>query len=466
MVVFAPNLAWRDEPLKRFLEEELDLPVVVENDANAAAWGEFTFGAGEDVDDLLMLTVGTGVGGGVVIDGELVRGGFGMGGEVGHITMVPGGVPVRVRQPRLPGVLRLRQRPGAASPASSRAPTPSRPKGLVARAGGDPARITGPLVTEAAQDGDPFAIARLAELGDWLGQGVATLTAVLDPNVVVIGGGVSEAGDLLLDPIRRQLRAARHRPRAPADARDPAGAARQRRRHDRRRRPGETPVSAERSVIPSIGVDIGGTKVLAAVVDSTGRVLDTEATATPGHGLGPEGATAAEVEDALVDVTSRLLAVYGRCPVGVAAAGFVDRDAQRVRFAPHLPWRDEPLSKRLNARLAGRIQGDVLVDNDATAALWAEGRFGAARGHPRRRDDHARHRHRRRADGARRAAPRRQRDGRRVRAHAGGPGRPLVPVRSPGLLGAVLLRSRAGPGRRGGGLRPVRAGADDGGLRG
>jgi glucokinase len=127
----------------------------------------------------------------------------------------------------------------------------------------------------------------------------------------------------------------------------------------------------------SIGVDIGGTKVLAAVVDPVGRVLDTEATATPGHELGPESATAKEVEDALVDVVGRLLAVYGRCPVGVAAAGFVDRDAQRVRFAPHLPWRDEPLSKRLNERLAGRIQGDVLIDNDATAALWAEGRFGA-----------------------------------------------------------------------------------------
>ncbi len=91
-VVFAPNLAWRNEPLKARLEDELHLPVVVENDANAAAWGEFTFGAGEDVEDLLMLTIGTGVGGGVVIDGELVRGGFGMGGEVGHIQMVPGGV--------------------------------------------------------------------------------------------------------------------------------------------------------------------------------------------------------------------------------------------------------------------------------------------------------------------------------------------------------------------------------------
>jgi glucokinase len=131
-------------------------------------------------------------------------------------------------------------------------------------------------------------------------------------------------------------------------------------------------------VTPSIGVDIGGTKVLAAVVDAAGRVLDTEATSTPGLELGPEDATAAEVEDALVDVVGRLLAVYGRSSVGVAAAGFVDRDAQRVRFAPHLPWRDEPLSPSLTKRLAGRILGDVLVDNDATAAMWAEARFGAA----------------------------------------------------------------------------------------
>jgi len=215
MVVFAPNLAWRDEPLKRFLEEELDLPVVVENDANAAAWGEFTFGAGEDVEDLLMLTVGTGVGGGLVIDGELVRGGFGMGGEVGHITMVPGGVRCGC------GNLGCLESYGSGSAlvrvARELAGTdPDSAKELVERAGGDPARITGPLVTEAAQDGDAFAIARLAQLGDWLGQGVATLTAVLDPNVVVIGGGVSEAGELLLDPIRdsfeRHVTGRGHRP--------------------------------------------------------------------------------------------------------------------------------------------------------------------------------------------------------------------------------------------------------------
>ncbi len=204
MVVFAPNLAWRDEPLKRFVEDELNLPVVVENDANAAAWGEFTYGAGEDVEDLLMVTVGTGVGGGIVIDGELVRGGFGMGAEVGHITMVPGGVMCGCGNLGClesygsgTALVRISRELAGADPESAKA--------LVSRAGGDPTRITGPLVTEAAQEGDPFAIARLAELGNWLGQGVATLTAVLDPNVVVIGGGVSEAGDLLLDPIRESF---------------------------------------------------------------------------------------------------------------------------------------------------------------------------------------------------------------------------------------------------------------------
>ena len=216
MVVFAPNLAWRDEPLKRFLEEELDLPVVVENDANAAAWGEFTFGAGEDVEDLLMLTIGTGVGGGVVhrrrAGARWLR--HGRRGRPHHDG--PRWCAVRVRQPRLPGVLRLGQRARAGLPRARGRRPRGRPKELVARAGGDPTKITGPLVTEAAQDGDPFAIARLAELGDWLGQGVATLTAVLDPNVVVIGGGVSEAGDLLLDPIRdsfeRHVTGRGHRP--------------------------------------------------------------------------------------------------------------------------------------------------------------------------------------------------------------------------------------------------------------
>jgi glucokinase len=135
-------------------------------------------------------------------------------------------------------------------------------------------------------------------------------------------------------------------------------------------------------VKPSIGVDIGGSKVLAAVVDETGRVLDTESTATPGPGSGVENATVEEVEDALVEVVGRLIAQYGRLTVGVAAAGFVARDGERVRFAPHLPWRDEPLAQRLGKRFGAGALGRVMVENDATAALWAEARFGAAQDTP------------------------------------------------------------------------------------
>jgi glucokinase len=135
-------------------------------------------------------------------------------------------------------------------------------------------------------------------------------------------------------------------------------------------------------VNPSIGVDIGGTKVLAAVVDGLGRVLDTEATPTPGPGSGIDNASVQEVEDALVEVVQRLIAQHGRMTVGVAAAGFVARDGERVRFAPHLPWRDEPLAEKLGKRLGHRVVSRVLVDNDASAALWAEARFGAAQAAP------------------------------------------------------------------------------------
>ena len=180
----------------------------MENDANAAAWGEFTFGAGEDVEDLLMLTIGTGVGGGVVIDGELVRGGFGMGGEVGHIQMVPDGVMCGC------GNLGCLESYGSGSALvrvtarARRVESPDAARHAVELAGGDIAKISGPLVTEAAHAGDAFAIARLAELGDWIGQGVATLTAVLDPNVVVIGGGVERGRRPAARPDPGELRAA------------------------------------------------------------------------------------------------------------------------------------------------------------------------------------------------------------------------------------------------------------------
>ncbi|GAA1523852.1 ROK family glucokinase [Nocardioides humi] len=200
-VLFAPNIAWRNEPLGADLSRLIGLPVVVENDGNVAAWGEFRYGAGRDHDDQLMVTVGTGVGGGVIAGGRLLRGAHGVAGEIGHLRMVPDG--------RLCGcgnrgcleqygsgsaLVRNAREAALDDPAGARA--------LLERAGGDVEAIDGPLVTTAAQAGDPFAVAQLARLGDALGQGIASLAAVLDPGVVVIGGGVSEAHDLLLDPIR------------------------------------------------------------------------------------------------------------------------------------------------------------------------------------------------------------------------------------------------------------------------
>lgn len=214
-VYFAPNLAWRDIDLRAELEERVDLPVVVENDANAAAWGEFAFGAGKDVDDFLLVTVGTGVGGGIVLDGALHRGAFGVAAEIGHMRVVPGGVLCGCGnhgclESYASGSALVREARAAATGGSLLA------RDLLDRVGGDPADITGPAITEAAQAGDRFARDQLASIGRWLGEGIASLAAVLDPAMIAIGGGVSEAGDLLLDPIRAafdsQLTGRGHRP--------------------------------------------------------------------------------------------------------------------------------------------------------------------------------------------------------------------------------------------------------------
>jgi glucokinase len=216
-VMFAPNLAWRDLDLKGDLEKRIGLPVVVENDANAAAWGEFTFGAAADSDDLLLVTVGTGVGGGLVLDGQLYRGAFGVAAEIGHIRIERNG--------RLCGCGNLgcfeQYGSGSALVRDARAAASADPESaeaLLVRAGGHIDMITGPMITEQALAGDAFAVEQLAVLGGWLGEGIATLAAVLDPGVVAIGGGVSAAGDLLLDPAREsyrsQLTGRGHRPEA------------------------------------------------------------------------------------------------------------------------------------------------------------------------------------------------------------------------------------------------------------
>ena len=164
-----------------------------------------------------MVTVGTGVGGGVVLDGELYRGAFGVGGRDRPHARGARRRPLRLRQPRLPRAVRQRQRAG---PRGARPPRAGGPLlAGAARAGrrGPGSRSPGRWSPRPPQDGRPVRRrAARASLGRWLGEGIASLTAVLDPAVVVIGGGVSEAGDLLLDPVRGgvrpQLTGRGHRP--------------------------------------------------------------------------------------------------------------------------------------------------------------------------------------------------------------------------------------------------------------
>jgi glucokinase len=201
-VLVAPNLSWRDEPLRDAVSARIGLPVVVENDANAAAWAEHRFGAGRGEDHLVVVTVGTGIGGGIVVDGRLHRGRHGVGAEFGHLQVVPGGRRCGCGQngcweQYCSGRALLRE---AREIADVRRTYGAR---LLELGGGRPEGIQAREVTLAAQEGDPAARECFEVVGRWLGQGLADLAAVLDPGAFVVGGGVADAGELLLAPARR-----------------------------------------------------------------------------------------------------------------------------------------------------------------------------------------------------------------------------------------------------------------------
>ncbi|HET9945185.1 MAG TPA: ROK family glucokinase [Actinomycetes bacterium] len=203
VVYFAPNLlGWRDGPLREVVEKRVNLPVVVENDANAAAWGEARFGAGREEGFIVCVTLGTGVGGGVIVNRHLYRGGFGVAAEIGHIQMVEGGRPCGCGQR---GCWEQYASGGALVREARERAEEDRPAAelLLGLGDGTPQGIAGEHVTEAAHQGDPVAIAAFNTLGHWVGQGLADLAAVLDPQVFILGGGVSEAGDVLLEPTRK-----------------------------------------------------------------------------------------------------------------------------------------------------------------------------------------------------------------------------------------------------------------------
>jgi len=213
-VMFAPHLPWRADPTRSRLEARWRTRVVLDNDANCAARAELALGSASGVRDAVLVTMGTGIGGAVVLGGTLLRGRNGMAGEFGHMQVVPDGLPCECGgtgcwEQYSSGNALVRY-------VQARLDRPDYDDSLLDElCGGDPAKIVGPMVTEAAQAGDRLSLKAFAKVGEWLGIGLANLTAALDPELLVIGGGVSAAGDLLLAPARAALEGslvgARHR---------------------------------------------------------------------------------------------------------------------------------------------------------------------------------------------------------------------------------------------------------------
>jgi glucokinase len=213
---FAPNLAWRDLDLRVRVGTPIGLPTVVENDNNAAAWGEHRFGAGRGRRHVLFVGVGTGIGGGIIIDGILLRGAHGFAAEIGHFVVQPDGERCGCGNR---GCWETVASGSAITREARNAVTRHAHSRIAELAGGDPDRATGAMVTQAAGEGDPAARGILAEVGHRLGEGIGGLVNILDPELVIVGGGAAEAGDLLLEPARMAFRmtveAPDHRPEVP-----------------------------------------------------------------------------------------------------------------------------------------------------------------------------------------------------------------------------------------------------------
>jgi glucokinase len=200
-VVFSPNLhAIEGIPLKDELEPRIGLPLTIENDANAAAWGEFRFGTGSAVEHLIFVTLGTGIGGGVITHGILMRGAHGAGGELGHVTIEATG-------PRCAcgnrGCLEALAS-GTAIQRRAREVASERPTSALGRLAVE-RKVLGEDVTRLAREGDEAALQVLQETGRWLGIGLAGFVNVFNPEVVAIGGAAAKAGELILASARQEV---------------------------------------------------------------------------------------------------------------------------------------------------------------------------------------------------------------------------------------------------------------------
>jgi len=204
-ILATPNIKdWNGVNLDYELTTRIGLPVVIENDANSAAWGEFKFGAARGKENILMLTVGTGIGGGIVVDSNLHRGSFGNAAEIGHLRIVHNGLLCGC------GAHGCFEQYGSGTALLRHAreaivANPDRSRNILGRGDGTIEGVKGSAITEAARDGDELALSVFKTTGDYIGAGIASLAVILDPEAVVIGGGVIDAGEILLNPIRTSM---------------------------------------------------------------------------------------------------------------------------------------------------------------------------------------------------------------------------------------------------------------------
>lgn len=201
---FSPNLFWRDEPVADLFRERFGLPVAMDNDVRVATYGELVHGAGRGIDDFVCITVGTGIGSGIVLDGHLFRGHAFAGGEIGHTTVEKDGPPCNCGNH---GCLEALASALAIRSAGQRALAAGETPILARLVSDDPERVEPALIAQAALAGDAGSAAIFERAGEYLGIGLANMANILNPRRFIIGGGVGNAGELLLAPARRTLRA-------------------------------------------------------------------------------------------------------------------------------------------------------------------------------------------------------------------------------------------------------------------
>jgi glucokinase len=204
IAVSAVNLPLADLPIRDLVEEQVGIPVFVDNDANVAALAECEYGAAKGMTDVVMLTVGTGIGGGLVLNGQIYRGSTGAGAELGHTVIQADGPPCQGNCPNHGCVESLAS--GTALGREGLAAAESAPDSAIGKLLAAGEKVDGTAVTKAAIAGDETSIAVFDLIGGRLGVACATFANIFQPNAIVVGGGVIAAGDLLLDPARREIR--------------------------------------------------------------------------------------------------------------------------------------------------------------------------------------------------------------------------------------------------------------------